>query len=316
MLPFNRCLNPFIAMALAFSLYTPCYSSELYRWTDENGRLHISDSLENVPQEFRNQAESSRFDSDKSEKDSSSKNKPFDGALTPTHQPAVDNLNKKNQKTFEVPYTPYEGSAKRVIVPVMFNDSVTALMAIDTGAPGTLISVNLAKKLGLFDEEHGKLFISASGIGGTTQVIRSVIDTIQVGEARIKFVPTNITAKMSDSFDGLLGLDFVSNYSITIDPKRKVVIFEETPIDPDNPGGHDQEWWSSLFKEFAASRTKWKTISESLDKKIRESAVSGISELIAEKEFADYQYRESIKLFDKLHNYARENAVPMHWREY
>jgi hypothetical protein len=44
--------------------------------------------------------------------------------------------------------------------------------------------------------------------------------------------------------------------------------------------------------------------------------VSGDAQLTAAKDFADYQYREAEKLFDKLDDYARENAVPMHWRQY
>ncbi len=189
-------------------------------------------------------------------------------------------------------------------------------MAIDTGAPGTVISVALAKKLGLLDESHGRLFIAASGIGGTARALRSIIDDIQVGEAQSHFIPTTITAEISKSFDGLLGLDFVSNYSITIDAKRKVVVFEELPADPDNPGGHDQEWWTGVFKEFAASREGWKNVSLAIDKKIRESTVSGDAKLTAQKDFAEYQYREAEKLFDKLNKYAAENAVPMHWRQY
>ncbi len=288
----------------------------MYTWTDENGGLHVSDSLENVPQKFRNQIEHKHFNTEESEKDPSSRLETPESTRTSVQPSAADTGERINQKRYEVPYKPYEKSAKRVIVTARFNDSVTALMAIDTGAPGTVISVNLAKKLGLFDENHGKLLVTAGGIGGTTIAIRSIIDDIHVGDAKIKFVPTTITAKLSDSFDGLLGLDFVSNYSVTIDARRKVVIFEELPSDPGNPGGHDQEWWSSLFREFADSRAKWKAQSEAVDKKIRESVVSGIAELNAEKEFADYQYKEAGKLFDKLHKYAREHSVPMHWREY
>jgi len=39
-------------------------------------------------------------------------------------------------KKIEVPYTAFEGTAHRVIIPVQFNGSITAKMALDTGSPG------------------------------------------------------------------------------------------------------------------------------------------------------------------------------------
>jgi hypothetical protein len=295
-----------ITATILFLLFSPCYAGEFYKWTDENGNLHLSDSLHNVPAKYRNQIESKHFEN------------PKPGEKTPpAKQPPADKGKEdKPLKKYEVAYTPYEGSAKRVIVSVKFNNSVTAPMAIDTGAPGTMISDSLAKKLGLFDEGQGRLVVEARGIGGSTQAIRSIIDTIQVGEAKGHFIPTVITSKMSDSFEGLLGMDFVSNYSITINSKRKVVVFEELPDDPGHPDGHDQEWWTNLYKEFASYRAAWRAYSESLEKKLRESLISNDSELEEEKEFADYQYREAEKLFYKLNRYAVENAVPMHWRQY
>ncbi len=144
----------------------------------------------------------------------------------------------------------------------------------------------------------------------------SIVDTIQVGEAKIFFVPVTIVKHLSDAFEGLLGMDFVTNYSVVIDPKRKVVVFEELASNAEHPGGHDQEWWSTLFREFTAARAEWKNYSEELDKQIRASLISSQTAAKEEKEFADYQYREAEKLLDKLERYASQNAVPMHWRKY
>jgi hypothetical protein len=187
-------------------------------------------------------------------------------------------------------------------------------MAIDTGAPGTVISESLAKKLGLFGGDQGRLLIKAGGIGGTTPAIRTIIDSIKVGGAYSRFVPTTVISKMSDSFEGLLGLDFVSNYNVTIDARRNVVVFEELPDDAEHPGGHDREWWSSLFREFGQYSAGWKAYRESLDKEIRNSLISQGGEAREAKAFADHQYREAEKLLDKLNRYATEHAVPMHWR--
>ena len=307
-----RCFSAgLIAAFLILFHCTPGYSGGYYKWTDESGNIHISDPLGNVPEKYRNQIEHKTY-----ENESPSPAEQPDSALSSQAHRAAEKGKEEQPQRYEVPYVPYEGSARRVIIKAVFNGSVTASMAIDTGAPGTVISSSLAKKLGLFDEGQGRLLIRTGGIGGSAPAVRSIIDTIQVGGAKIEFVPTTIIAPISDAFDGLLGLDFVSNYSVTIDSKRMVVVFEALPRDADHPGGHDREWWTSLFKEFAASEATWKAYGEALDKKIRNSMRSIENEDTARKAFADDQYREAEKLFDKLNQYARENSVPMHWKQY
>jgi hypothetical protein len=300
-----------ITAALMLSFCPLGYSTEYYTWTDAGGNIHISDSLENVPEQYRNQVKSKTFGNE-----TSTPAGPAEGAYPQQDYRPDERRGERQPKRYEVPYVPYEGSAKRVIINAVFNGTVTGRLAIDTGAPGTVISSELAGKIGLFDEEMGKLRITTGGIGGSAPAVRSIVDTIQVGGAKIDFVPVTIIAPISSAFDGLLGLDFVSSYSVTIDAKRKVVVFEELPRDPDHPGGHDREWWTSLYREFADSRAAWKAYSDALDKKIRASMRSINNEDVARKDFADDQYREAEKLFDKLNRYARENSVPMHWRKY
>jgi len=300
-----------IGVALLFSLCSSGYSADYYKWTDENGNLNFSDSVQNVPEKYRNQIEKRGF---------------TDNAPSPTEPPikayqtklpsGYEERKEKPSKRFEVQYKPYEGSAKRVIISAVINGSVTAPMAIDTGAPDTVISFMLAEKLGLFNNDQGRLYIKTSGIGGTAPAIRSIIDNIHVGGAKSEFIPITVIDSISDSFDGLLGLDFFSDYSVTIDSKRKMIVFEELPSNPDHPGGHDKEWWTNHFKEFADSRAKWKDYSEDLEKKIHDSMRSIGNEDVGKKAFADFQYREAEKLFDKLNRYAREHSVPTEWRQY
>ena len=315
-------LLSFIMTAVLSTVFA-CFvhAEQYYKWVDEGGNLHVSDTLDAVPQKYRNQVDRRRFDSDETRSEpvpspAQSPVKPAAKIRNTKRSAAATEAEKNEPKRYEVPYKPFEGSARRVIITVLFNGSVNAPMAIDTGAPSTMISEALAEKLGLFDKDHGRLFVHARGLGGETLAVRSIIDTMQVGDAKSIFVPTTITESLSDAFDGLLGLDFVSNYSVTIDAKRKVVIFEELPVDPEHPGGHDKEWWSALFKEFASYRSGWKEYNESLKLKIRDSMISPKDDLIAWQRFAEYQYHEADKLFDKLNRYAREHSVPMHWKQY
>ncbi len=286
-------------------------AADFYTWTDEQGNVHISDSLSAVPPDKRQQAEHKRFEEGTAPAENTTEtNASQIQPAAPSSEPA-----KRQLKKYIVPYIAYEGSAKRIIVSARLNNSVTARLAIDTGAPDTIITTPLAAKLGLYDSEHAMLQIQASGIGGTAPAVRTIIDTIEVGGAQISFVPTTITDKLSDEFEGLLGMDFVSNYEVAIDTKRRVVIFEELQPNPENPGGRDKEWWTSMFREFASYRSQWKEYSDRLDKKIRGSLMS-LSEDKERKAYADAQYREADKLFDKLNEYARQNAVPVHWKQF
>lgn len=130
-----------------------------------------------------------------------------------------------------------------------------------------LILPQLAKKLGIFNEDQGKLFVMTGGIGGLAPAIRTIIDRVEAGGAKDHFIPTTVTRSISKSFEGLIAMDFMSNYSINNDYKRRVVVFEETPPNPDSPGGHDEEWWRTNFHEFGLLRTAWKKYLETLIKR-------------------------------------------------
>jgi hypothetical protein len=301
----------FIAIAILIIFCSSGFSADYYKWTDESGNLHFSDSFQNVPEKYRDQIEKKAY-----RDNAPSTSESVVNAQQRKRYPKYEESKEKSLKRFEVSYTPYEGSAKRVIIWVIFNGSVTAPIAIDTGAPETMISVKLAEKLGLFDEDQGRLVVKAGGIGGTAPAVRSIIDEIQVGGAQSQFVPTTIVQSFSDAFEGLLGLDFVSNYSVTIDSKRKVVVFEELSSNPDHPGGHDQEWWTNHFKEFAYYRAQWKAYSETLEKRLHDSMRSIGNDDVKKKAFADFQYKEAEKLLDKLSRYASQHSVPTEWRQY
>ncbi|MEC4676289.1 MAG: retropepsin-like aspartic protease [Nitrospirota bacterium] len=217
----------------------------------------------------------------------------------------------EDARVYVVPYSAYEGSSLRIIIPVTLNGKVTARMALDTGSPGMLISNELADRLGLLDKDTARLSTFTTGIGGSVPSFFTVVDTVQVGEVKDHFVPTSITPALSEAFDGLIGMDFVANYSITIDTTRQVVIFEELSSRPKMPAGHSMQWWRNNFFRFASLRSEWK---QYRDKLIRQKdELKNYDEL---KEFADKQYKEADRLFNMLNKHAIEHAVPMSWRQY
>lgn len=228
---------------------------------------------------------------------------------------------KKKGRRIEVPYKAFEGRARRIIIPVTFNNSVTAPMALDTGSPGMLISFQLAEKLNLIGREGRNLITAAAGIGGTAPAILTIVDSVQVGDARDSFIPTTVTASISESFEGLIGLDFMANYSIEIDTQRRMVVFEELPPRPNMPAGHDETWWRINFHDFSTMREQWKAFRDMFARRSSEvggrpKTLSEIEDMKALGRFSDRQYEEADRLFSRLHKYAAEHSVPMEWRKY
>jgi hypothetical protein len=274
---------------------------ELYKWRDEEGTLHMTDSLGNVPPQYRDQVEKRKLDS----------------AIEPDPQmesPREGNAGNTvktgpNLNSFKIPYKAFEGSARRIIIPVTFNETVTADMLLDTGSPGLLISPKLADRLGLIKEEDGNLIVMAGGIGGTVPAMLAVVDTLRVGDARAEFSPAIITEVSSYHYEGLVGMDFLANYQINIHSDEDVVVFDELPPRTDRPGGHDEAWWRSNFQNFSRLKTEWSEVMKDL-----QNADITSSEKERLVRIVKTQYGEAEKICRKLERYARDNVVPSNWR--
>jgi len=310
-----------ILICLVLALASPATASDYYKWVDAAGSIHFSDSREGVPPQYRNQIEAGEMAEptpapiaaapDNAAPDSASP--AASGSDATEAAPAAPELPR-----YEVKYQEYEGRARRILVQARFNDRITAPMALDTGSPDTVISLALAQRLGLFDGDEGTLFVTTGGIGGAAPAIRIVLDKVAIGGAVNNFVPaTVIVSPISGEFDGLIGMGFVSSYQVNIDPTRRVIVFQELPASDAAPGGRSEQWWRNTFKDFALYKNGWRRFRD--DRRRESRAPSGgiydPVRLKYEQAFAEAQYRDAEKLYDKLNRYAIEHCVPMAWRQ-
>ncbi len=294
------CVSSVFLSLLLLLTYSPTLSEEggFYKWVDEKGTIHFTDSLAKVPPKYRNKVEekTSRKGAESGQNTYSREKNTSQSA-----ELSVATLNR-----FEVPY---KGVSRRIIIPVTFNGSITTPMLLDTGATNLLISPYLAHRLRLFDKRHGKLVTTARGIGGSVPAILTIIDKVSVNGASAKIIPATIAPIASSHFEGLMGMDFMANYRISIDTRKHVVTFEELPSTSDMPGGHDRTWWQDNFRKFSWARVAWKNYLDKLEK-----ASMQTSEIKWYKRIAKQQYNEANKLHRKLERYATWNSVPTHWR--
>jgi hypothetical protein len=286
-----------LLLLFLYRLSFPGFSAaaDLYKWVDAEGTVHMTDTLSQVPPQYRDQVDKKNLES------------PADVSSSPKAHSL--RTGRDALKHIEVRFQAFEGRSRRIIIPVIFNESIEARLLLDTGSPGLMISPALAKRLGLLDERETRLRVMTGGIGGAMPAVLAVVDTVRVGEASADFLPATITQIPSDEFEGLVGMDFMSNYRISLDVKNNLLSFDELPPQADRPGGHDETWWRSNFHTFEKLKDQWADYRKTLDKEDLTT-----SEKERRAKIVRDQYEAADKLCRKLERYARENAVPVEWR--
>lgn len=216
-------------------------------------------------------------------------------------------------RQFTVPYKAFEGRSDRIIIPVRLNNQVTADMALDTGAPGTVLFAPLAERLGLLEEGSNAVRTTVGGIGGHVPALFVVLDSLSVDEARTEFVPATVTESISDAFEGLVGMDFLASYAVQIDTQQHRLVLTERPETSDRPAGHDEAWWRRTFAQLDGQQALWSEFREAIKERIFHAHVA--SDRAAQVlRFADRQAHEAEQLASRLERYASHNSVPREWR--
>jgi hypothetical protein len=221
-----------------------------------------------------------------------------------TKQPAV-----KEPKRYVIPYKVSEGTEMRVILPVTFNNDITGNMLLDTGATGMHISSRLAVKLGIFESNEVKLLWFTGGIGGTVPAVITIIDSIKIGDVNYQFIPTTVSDSDFEHFEGLIGMDFMTNYSVHIDTVKHEVAFEELPESSKMHAGRTETWWRVTFQRFRAIKSAWKQYRDRLY--AMRNDTSSFKEL---QSIVDNLYNQSDRLLTRLDVYASTHSVPQEWR--
>ena len=97
---------------------------------------------------------------------------------------------------------------------------------IDTGATYTSISQQMAEHLGLELRQCEKVLITTAN--GQIEVPKVLIETLRVNELEAHNVEaTVISVRQGSSFSGLLGLSFIRQFVVTIDPEAGHLIFKK-----------------------------------------------------------------------------------------
>ena len=112
-----------------------------------------------------------------------------------------------------------------VVLPVSINNAGPYRFLLDTGASNTILSANVADNLGI-PKGRSQMLLTA---GGNLPVSVRMIDTLQVGAARLEKVEiavTNFGLMNTLNVDGVLGGDYLRQFKVFIDYDNQIVEIE------------------------------------------------------------------------------------------
>ena len=176
---------------------------EFYRWVDQNGVIHFTDNLHNIPEQQRAKV----------------------GRIQAYESP------RSQQPPPSLPLTkasvPFEKQGQVVIVEATLNNKTAAKFIVDTGASYTMISSATARELSIDAGQNGQTvpFQTANGL---IQAPLISLQSIIVGGMEIN----NLTAAIHDIIPdarvaGLLGLNFLTNFRMDIDTQKGLLHLEK-----------------------------------------------------------------------------------------
>lgn len=139
---------------------------------------------------------------------------------------SLSNQTDKTTKTVEDLgiIIPLMNQTNALMVSAKLNDRATGTFVVDTGATYTSISQELADSMGPGLRYVGTVRITTAN--GQIDVPKVIIDRIRINNLEARNVEaTVINLHKGGSFSGLLGLSFLRNFQLTINPKSNQLVF-------------------------------------------------------------------------------------------
>ena len=197
------CRAALTALLLGLVIVGPCpstASAQIYRWTDERGDIHYSQGIDSVPDHLRAKAQ----------------------LLAHPERPAAPATSPSTEggqasRVTRIPFTP----GKAIFVTAKINGEGSARLMLDTGASVTVINPRVLAAMGIGWREAWRG--SVRGVTGTANVLFVPVRSIEVGSARSG--PLRVASHDVElgQGDGLLGRDFLDQFTVNIDSAAGVV---------------------------------------------------------------------------------------------
>jgi aspartyl protease family protein len=275
------CLAPFAA------------AGEIYQWTDDEGRIHYTQDLSQVPPRHRSQAELR-----------AAAPRAAGGVQTYSHPAAPDPGSRLQPASaggrgYRVPVA---RAGTGMLVNVRLNGALTAPFLVDTGATDVLIPASVAQQLGIQPgpEARTKTYQTANGVvTHATVMLRSV----DLGGAVVENVPASISPSMAI---GLLGLSFFNHFNYSVDAAAGVLTLIPNDLAESGVirGGRSEAQWRAEYQDL---RARLDAIDQEVDAKSTSKARS--------QQRLEQERGALLGELALLDGEADSARVPMSWRE-
>jgi predicted aspartyl protease len=173
--------------------------AEVVRYTDANGNFVYVEGLQSVPERFRSTAVPLTSQG---------------AATTPANEAATS----VPAGGTTIRYIP----GQRIMVDVRINGGPPAKLLLDTGADRTMISPGVLTAAGVpLNRPIGQG--QMAGVGGIDRVWFVLVDSLEIGDAKVRRMPVAVYEIPHAPGDGLLGRDFLERFTVNIDSARGLV---------------------------------------------------------------------------------------------
>lgn len=275
----------------------PAAGAEIYRWTDEGGRVHFTQDLEDVPSEQRDGA-----------LDRSSGADAGPGAFQ-TYEAIDPPLAERQRRASAAPgaaprtwRVPVQRAGTAMLVQARINDDLDVPFLIDTGASDVMLPQWAAHELGIEPgpDARTRLYVTANGV---VEQPLLTLESVDLGGARVEGVRASVSPNMRV---GLLGLSYFNHFTVNVNSADGVVTLTRNDLEATGAirGGRSRAQWQS---EFAGLRARITAVRAEL-----EEASTRQPHLVHSLE----AYMVDLEAqFAQLETEADRHRVPMAWRD-
>jgi hypothetical protein len=180
--------------------------AQLYRWVNEQGEVHLTQGLDNVPERFRSGARLLGYP---------------EAAPTPPAPAQPGGPGAGGTKAAlggaRIPFVP--GSP--IVVTMRINGLRTVRLVLDTGADATLIHPSALAAAGV-DPSAGRPY-RLEGVTGSAEGRQVMLESLEVGDARVAPLAVIAYYIQLREGDGLLGRDFLDRFQVIVDGDARLV---------------------------------------------------------------------------------------------
>jgi clan AA aspartic protease (TIGR02281 family) len=283
-------VEPFVRIALLLAvllpvLAHPAYGGALHRWTDDQGRVHMTDDPKSIPARYRSSVSTREY-------------------TRPPAAPAPRSPSGRRSKPATGHYSaPIKESGGHIWVQVTLNGQVQVPFVLDTGAALNLLPRSVAEELRIpLGPDVRK--VSVSGVNGIEKLAPLVeLDSVEVGGAVLNDMPFSVSETLES---GLIGMPFLRHFRIEIQPAEGVMKLEKVDLSRVPGilyGGQPESYWRDAFQSL---REELRRMEKTRKRLLRRSAQR------KRAEEAEQALREQ---YERLETLAIASGVPPAWRE-